>query len=117
MLEILKGMPSTGYLASPGNRRWELRFARRVSLPDGGERVVIATDRPIGFAEAANLPRSIDYPFTFIELRLNRDGEGEGKMSLATKVIPDKEANIVTLENYGIQPVMLKLVRREKSSQ
>jgi hypothetical protein len=45
---------------------------------------------------------------------LNRDGEGEGMMSLATKIIADKEANTVTLENWGTQPVTLKLVRREK---
>lgn len=49
-------------------------------LPDGGERVVLVTDRRIGFWEAANQPRSIDYPFTVIELRLQADGEGEGKI-------------------------------------
>jgi hypothetical protein len=51
-----------------------------------------------------------------IELRLNKDGEGEGKMSLATKIIADKEANTITLENWGTQPVTLKLVHREKMS-
>ena len=83
-------------------------------LPDGGERVVLVTDRRIGFWEAANQPRSIDYPFTVIELRLNRDGEGEGKMSIATKIIADKENNIVTLENFETQPVRLTNVKREK---
>jgi hypothetical protein len=56
-----------------------------MALPEGGERVVLVTDRRIGFWEAANQPRLIDYPFTVIELHLNRDGEGEGKMSIATK--------------------------------
>lgn len=60
--------------------------------------------------------RTIDYPFAFIELHLNADGEGDGKMSLATKIIADKENDIVTLENYDTQPVMLTHVRREKSS-
>jgi hypothetical protein len=78
--------------------------------------VILLTDRRIGFWEAANRPRSIDYPFTVIELRLNRDGEGEGKMSVATKIIADKESNMVTLENYDIQPVLLTNVRREKIS-
>ena len=55
---------------------------------------MLVTDRRIGFWEAANQPRSIDYPFTVIELRLNSDGEGEGKMSIATKIIADKEDNI-----------------------
>jgi hypothetical protein len=38
-------------------------------------------------------------------------------MSLATKIIPDKESNTVTLENWGTQPVQLKLVRRERITQ
>ena len=83
-------------------------------LPEGGERIVLVTDRRIGFWEAANQPRSIDYPFTVIELRINRDGEGEGKMSIATKVIYDKKDNMITLENFQTQPVQLTNVKREK---
>jgi hypothetical protein len=96
--------------------RWDLRFAWKTPQPDGGERVVLATDRRISFREAFRQTRSLDYPFTVIELRLNRDGEGEGMMSLATRIIPDKEANTVTLENWGTQPVTLTFVRREKMS-
>ena len=70
----------------------------------------------LGNREAANRPRTIDYPFTVIELRLNGDGEGEGKMSVATKIIADKENNIVTLENYGTQPVLLTNIKREQIS-
>jgi hypothetical protein len=114
LLDVLQDMPRMGYFRAPGNLGWDIHFARKVPLPDGGERVVLVTDRRIGFWEASRQPRSIDYPFTVIELRLNRDGEGEGKLSLATKIIPDKQNNIVTLENYDIQPVLLTTVRREK---
>ena len=117
LLDVLKDMPHVGYFNTPGNLRWELRYAWKTPQPDGGERVVLATDRPISFREASRQSRTLDYPFTVIELRLNKDGEGEGMMSLATKIIPDKEANTVTLENWGIQPVQLKLVRREKMTQ
>jgi hypothetical protein len=72
------------------------------------------TDRRISFREAARQSRTLDYPFTVIELHLNRDGEGEGKMSLATKIMADKEANTITLENWGTQPVMLRAVHTEK---
>src|SRR5205814_2577739 len=116
LLDALQDMPRMGYFRAPGNLGWDIHFARKVAQPDGGERVVLITDRRIGFREAVNQPRSIDYPFTVIELRLNRDGEGEGKMSLATKIIADKENNIVTLENYDISPVMLNNVKREKTS-
>jgi len=116
LLDALQDMPRMGYFRAPGNLGWDIHFARKVPLPDGGERVVLVTDRRISFWEASRQPRSIDYPFTVIELRLNHDGEGEGKMSLATKIIADKENNIVTLENYDISPVMLTNVRREKTS-
>ena len=43
------------------------------------ERVVLATDRYITYFEAVNRPRSIDYPFTVIELHINASGEGEGR--------------------------------------
>jgi hypothetical protein len=116
LLDVLQDLPRMGYFRAPGNLGMDIHFARRVPQPEGGERVVLVTDRRIGFWEAANQPRSIDYPFTVIELRLNRDGEGEGKISVATKIIPDKENKIVTLENYDIQPVMLTNVHREKMS-
>ena len=114
LLDALQDMPAMGHFGAPGNLSWDIHFARKVPLADGGERVVLITDRRIGFWEATNQPRSIDYPFTVIELRLNADGEGEGKMSIATKITTDKEHNIVTLENYDISPVRLTNVRREK---
>jgi hypothetical protein len=116
LLDALQHLPPVGYIRTPDTIGWDLRFARQTPQPDGGSRVVLATDRRIGFWEASNQPRSIDYPFTVIELRLNADGEGEGKMSIATKIIADRENNVITLENYETQPVMLKSVKREKAS-
>jgi hypothetical protein len=75
---------------------------------------VLATDRPIGFWEASHRPRTIDYPFTLVEVRLNADGEGEGKLSLATKITADKDGKTVVLEDYGSQPVLLTSVKRER---
>lgn len=117
LLDTLQDLPRAGYLRTPDSIGWDIHFARRLPGDDGGERIVAVTDRRIGFWEATNRPRSIDYPFTVIELHLNRDGEGEGKLSLATKIIADKENNIITLENYAMQPVMLTNVRSEKASQ
>jgi hypothetical protein len=117
LLDALQDMPAVGHFGAPGNLSWDIHFARKVPLPEGGERVVLITDRRIGFWEAANQPRSIDYPFTVIELKLNRDGQGEGTMSIATKVIYDKEQNMITLENLQNQPVRLTNLRREKMSQ
>jgi hypothetical protein len=116
LLKVLQKMPRVGYFRTTSSIGYDLHYAHRAPNPDGGERVVLATDRRIGFWEAANQPRSIDYPFTVIELHLNNDGEGEGKMSLATKIIPDKEGKLITLENYDLQPVLLQSVKRERTS-
>ena len=117
LLDALQDLPRVGYFRSPNSLGWDIHFARKIPQAEGGERLVLVTDRRINFWEAANRPRSIDYPFTVIELRLNREGEGEGKISVATKIIADKEANIVTLENFDTQPVMLTHVKRERPSQ
>ena len=37
-------------------------------------------------------------------------------MSLATRVIPDKDKKMIVLENYGTQPVLLTTVKREPLS-
>jgi hypothetical protein len=114
LLDALVDLPRVGYFRTPNSIGYDLHFAQKVPMPDRAERVVLATDRYITFWEASNRPRSIDYPFTVIELRFDGDGKGEGKMSVATMITGDRENKTIVLENYGTQPVMLKDVRREK---
>ena len=94
----------------PHNLRlgWTLRYAWQQPLPEGGRRIILATDRYIGMAEARNQPRSIDYPFTLFEIRVNKDGEGEGKLAWATKIRFDKEKKVMELENYSSEPTRLQ---------
>ena len=89
----------------------DLRYAWQTALPDGGRRIVLATDRYIGFQEARNQPRSIDYPFTLFELRVDKDGKGQGKCAVATKIDFDKDKKVVQIENYGSEPVRLNEVK------
>jgi hypothetical protein len=86
----------------------DLHYAWQTPLPDGGKRIVLATDRYIGFVEARDSPRTIDYPFTLMELRVNKNGEGEGKMAVATKISFDKAKQTMELENYSSEPVRLQ---------
>jgi hypothetical protein len=116
LLEELQKMPRVGYIRTPDSIGYDVHFAHRNPGADGGERVILATDRYIGFWEAANRPRTIDYPFTVIELHIGPNGEGEGKMSLFTKIMVDKKSNTVILEDYGTQPVLLQGVRRVTES-
>ena len=113
MLDVLRDLPRVGFIRTPNSLGYDLHYAGRTVTPDGAERMVIATDRPIGFWEAVNRPRTFDYPFTLIELHMGPDGKGEGKLSLATKITLDRDDRTIELENYSSQPVMLKDVRRE----
>ena len=115
LLDTLQDMPRLGFIRSTnGGLGYDLRYALKEKGEDGGERIVLATDRRIGFWEASRQPRSIDYPFTVIEMHLNGDGEGEGKLSLATKITASKDKRTVTLENYELQPVLLQSVKRDR---
>lgn len=110
LLDTLCDLPRVGYLQVDGGLGWDLHFARKVPDVDGGERLIIGTDRPVSFWEASRQPRSVEYPFTVIEIRL-KDGQGEGTLSVATRVIPDKANNIVVLENYDMQRIRLTNVK------
>src|SRR5262249_10503972 len=116
LLDTLQGMPRIGYFRTPSSIGIDIHFARHRPLEDGGQRVVMVTDRRLAFWEVANQTRSVDYPFTVIEMNINKNGEGEGKLSIATKIIADEENNLITLENFDIQPVMLTNVRVERAS-
>ena len=88
----------------------DLHYAHQVVDADGGRRIVIATDRYIGFWEARNQPRTTDYPFTLFEIHVGKDGKGQGKMAVATRITFDKKKNTVELENYSSEPVRLNEV-------
>jgi hypothetical protein len=116
-------MPEHGRMRIPGwmgpdphNVRlgWDLRYTWNTPGEDGGQRIVIATDRYIGFWEARNNPRTEDYPFNLIEIRLDKSGKGVGKMAVATKIEFDKKKNSIVLENYSSEPVRLNEVKIEK---
>ena len=116
LLQELQKMPRMGYIRTPGSIGWDIHFAAHVPAKDGGERIVLVTDRHMGFREVANRNRTVDYPFTIIELNVPKSGDGDGKITVATRIIPDKGGRIVTLENYDIQPVLLTKVTRERVS-
>ena len=112
LLEVLRDTPRVGYFRTPDSLAYDLHYARQIPGEDGGRRIVLATDRPIGFWEATARPRSFDYPFTLIELRMDGEGRGVGKLSIATKIT--LSGDVMVLENFANQPVHLNDVRKRK---
>ena len=104
LLKALQKMPSVGTIRTPSSVGYDLRYARQSKVGDG-RRIVIATDRPMDYWEASNQPRSVQYPFTVLQMQLDQSGKGTGTMSLAMKV----EANddLVILEDLASSPFRL----------
>ena len=111
-LEELRDLPRVGYVRTPGSLGWAIHYAHQTRGEDGGRRIFVATDRPIGIAEEINRPRTIEYPFTFIELQVNDEGEGQGSLSLATRLTASRDGRFVQLEHWDTPPIPLTQVKR-----
>ncbi|MEW6128040.1 MAG: hypothetical protein AB1757_13450 [Acidobacteriota bacterium] len=76
-----------------------------------GERQITAlAERWIGVFEARRGSRSLDYPFTYIELFIDTKGKGDGGLIPAAKVRYLGEKTI-EVENFGIYPARLTNVK------
>jgi hypothetical protein len=105
-----------GYIWTSEILGYPIRYAHRMTMPDGSERILVATDRRLGAWSTswrAAAPGAPDYPFTLIELRIPRRGPAEGKMSLASKIVVEPTGKVIAIENYAAAPVLLKDVRRQ----
>jgi len=97
---------------------YSIRYAYRIPGADGGQRIILLTDRKLGaWSPEAWKPTAAATPdpnsFSVIELRVNRAGQGEGKTSLTTKVTFESATKSIALENYAAQPVILKGVAKK----
>jgi hypothetical protein len=99
--------PPVGYMRTPTSVGYDLYYARNTPQPDGGRKVVLATNRWVSFREVSNETRSMQYQFTVIEIHLDKNGKGEGKLVPAAKVSWDTKTKTIEIENYNAFPVDL----------
>jgi hypothetical protein len=111
--ELQKIKDPAGYIRTPTSIGYPLRFARQIPTPEGGKRIIIATDRYVSFLEASTQPRSVDYPFMLVDIRMGADGKGMGKLLPLAKVTANED-HMVEIENYASEPVRLTEVRELK---
>lgn len=115
LLDALIKQPECGFIKMPNTLGWTLFYARKTDMPDGGQRLVIATNRRLGFGEVSRQTRSVDYDFTLIEIHFPKGGgKGEGKLAAAAKVSWDAKEHKIEVENYQAMPVLLKNVEEVK---
>jgi hypothetical protein len=103
-----------GTLRTPSSLGWDLHYAVQVPTEDGGRRIIVGTDRRVNDWDLGRDVKATDYPFTLVELRLDKQGKGEGRMSLATKIGRSKDGKRIELEHYAADPVRLQDVHKQK---
>lgn len=110
LFKVLTKMKSKGRIAPVGRVGYEVRYIRSSQTPNG-RKIVMLTDRPIGFLEAYYGTRSRDYQYALIELNIKDDRKGEGSLIYAAKV-KAFTGDTIEVENFGIQPAKLMVVRK-----
>jgi hypothetical protein len=115
----LQKTPSVGILWTSESAGYSIKLAYKVASPEGGERIIFATDRRLGnwseqWWKPTGTAMPTNLPFTVFEFRLNDKGEGEGRTTLTGKVVEDTTAKSIAVGNYSEQPVVFKSVKKPK---
>jgi hypothetical protein len=117
LLTALQNGPVNGYLWTSEVTGYAIRFAYKLPLPNGGQRIILATDRRLGASNATWKPAGTatptDYEFTVMEFHLGPKGDGEGKASLTGKVTVDAASKSIALDGYDTLPVVFKAIKAQ----
>ena len=94
-----------GYVRVGGGPGYDLHLAQETRGPDGKRRITLLTNSLLSPWET----RGLDYPFTVIELRVGRDGAGNGTMWIAARIAGKPEFNLIEIEDFATQPVQFEI--------
>ena len=109
-LSALTDQKPVGAIMTPTSLRYDFFYARQMPTDEGGRRIMMISDRPMTFAERTSAATSREYPFTVIDMRLDKDGSGEG--TLAQLVQLRLLGNIFGIENLASGPMRLNEIKR-----
>jgi hypothetical protein len=76
--------------------------------------ITIVTARNMPFIELYQGGRSTDYPFGFLQVRLDEKGPGTGQIMAAAKIRFNKKKGHYEIKGYGNQYIKAVNVRPEK---
>ncbi len=76
--------------------------------------ITIVTARIMPFGELYNNGRTTDYPFGFLQVKLNDKGEGTGQIMAAAKIRFDKKKGKYEIESFGNQYIKATNIRPRK---
>lgn len=109
-LRRARGKEDKGRINAVGSSGNQIAVARkRQQGPD--TIITLVTARIMPFGELYNNGRSTDYPFGFLQVKLNAKGEGAGQIMAAAKIRFDKKKGEYEIESYGNQYIKATNVR------
>jgi hypothetical protein len=92
LVNALSKMKSKGRLAVTGTLGYDVTYIRQFSMPDGGTKIRLVTNRPIRFGEAWSDSRSMDYNLSGMEVIFSADKKkNSGTLLPACQFKIDKE--------------------------
>ncbi|HUF72715.1 MAG TPA: hypothetical protein VMR74_07445 [Gammaproteobacteria bacterium] len=112
----LRELPTVGVVWRSGSAvGHSIKYAHRSEGENGGERITLVTDRPIGFTsfrpwEADDPATDAALDYSVVEMTIGDGDAGQGMMSLSAPVTIDADAGVVSLEPVDA-PALLTNVR------
>ena len=96
--------------ASTGN---QIAVARK--RQEGADTIItIVTARNMPFLELYRSSRTTDYPFGYLQVKLDAKGQGTGQVMAAAKIRFDKKKGQYEIESFGNQYIKATNIRRSK---
>jgi hypothetical protein len=111
LLSALPYVSVAGYLHWPGGLEYSVRYARQTARPDGSADIVMVVERPLWLWWDPAAKWAADQQFTVVQIRVNKDGTGEGRIATGDGFKSDKDSGIVISDTA--KPALLTDVRRE----
>lgn len=69
-------------------------FAWRTTDDEGGEHLLLVAQRSISFQEIWRGSRTKNYPFTVVQIDVDREGRGSGELVLAGRITATKDGQV-----------------------
>lgn len=102
-----------GYLSFVGSLGWQVNVAKTYPTANGGQRIVLVTDRPIMFSEALSGSSTLNYPFGIVELQVDSTGKGTGSVIGMARISMD-DKGVLKVDPYAGYAYELLRVRLQK---